>query len=217
MARFYDITLPITEGMLVYPDDPEVRVRPYSRIADGEDANVTELAFGSHTGTHVDAARHFIDGAQPVDAIPLDRLIGPARVVQIPHAVRAIGARELRDAGIEGDRRVLLKTRNEALLDRSEFQKDFAYLTGDGARYLLNAGVHLVALDYLSVEAFDAEEPVAHRALLEREVIIVEGVDLRDVPPGRYELICLPLRVASIDGAPVRAVLRTLESDPEAH
>jgi arylformamidase len=216
MPRFHDITLPIKEGMLVYPDDPAVRVRPYSRIADGEDANVTELAFGSHTGTHVDAARHFIDGAQPVDAIPLDRLIGPARVVQIPHAVRAIGARELADAGIDGERRVLLKTRNEALLDRSEFQKDFAYLTGDGARFLLDARVHLVAMDYLSVEAFDAEEPVAHRALLEREVIIVEGVDLRDVPPGRYELICLPLRVAGIDGAPVRAVLRTLEDDPEA-
>jgi arylformamidase len=217
MTRFYDITLPIAEGMLVYPDDPDVRVRPYSRIADGEDANVTELAFGSHTGTHVDAARHFIDGAQAVDALPLERLIGPARVVQIPRDVRAIGARELREAGIDGERRVLLKTRNEVLLDRSDFQKDFAYLTGDGARYLLDAGVQLVGIDYLSVEAFDADEPVAHRALLEQEVIIVEGVDLRDVPPGRYELVCLPLRVTGIDGAPVRAVLRTLEGDTEAH
>jgi arylformamidase len=217
MTRFHDITLPIAEGMLVYPDDPDVRVRPYSRIADGEDANVTELAFGSHTGTHVDAARHFIDGAQAVDALPLERLIGPARVIQIPRDARAIGERELREAGIDGERRVLLKTRNEVLLERSEFQKDFAYLTGDGARYLLDAGVQLVGIDYLSVEAFDADEPVAHRALLEQEVIIVEGVDLRDVPPGRYELVCLPLRVAGIDGAPVRAVLRTLEGDTEAH
>jgi arylformamidase len=217
MTRFYDITLPIAEGMLVYPDDPDVRVRPYSRIADGEDANVTELAFGSHTGTHVDAARHFIDGAQAVDALPLERLIGPARVIQIPQDVRAIGERELREAGIDGERRVLLKTRNEILLDRSDFQKDFAYLTGDGARYLLDAGVQLVGIDYLSVEAFDADEPVAHRVLLEQEVILVEGVDLRDVPPGRYELVCLPLRVAGIDGAPVRAVLRTLEGDTEAH
>jgi arylformamidase len=217
MTRFFDITLPIAEGMLVYPDDPDVRIRPYSRIADGEDANVTALAFGSHTGTHVDAARHFIDGAQAVDALPLERLIGPARVVQIPRDVRAIGERELREAGIDGERRVLLKTRNEVLLDRSDFQKDFAYLTGDGARYLLDAGVQLVGIDYLSVEAFDADEPVAHRVLLEQEVIIVEGVDLRDVPPGRYELVCLPLRVAGIDGAPVRAVLRTLEGDTEAH
>jgi arylformamidase len=216
MARFHDITLPITADMLVYPDDPEVRVRPHSRIADGEDANVTELALGSHTGTHVDAARHFIDGGQPVDALPLDRLIGPARVVQIPHDVQAIGERELRDAGVEGETRVLLKTRNETLLGRSDFQEDFSYLTGDGARYLRDAGVQLVAMDYLSVEAFDADEPVAHQVLLEQEIIIVEGVDLRDVPAGHYELICLPLRLAGLDGAPVRAVLRSLD-DAAAH
>lgn len=213
VPRFFDITLPIDEGMLVYPDDPDVRVRPHSRIADGEDANVTALALGSHTGTHVDAARHFIDGGQPVDAIPLDRLIGPARVVRIPTDVTAIGERELRDAGLDGETRVLLHTRNAALLANRSFREDFAHLTGDGARYLLAAGVQLVGIDYLSIEAFDADEPEAHRALLERQVVILEGVDLRHVPAGRYELFCLPLRLAGIDGAPVRAVLRTLDDD----
>ncbi len=210
MARFYDISLPITDDMIVFPDDPPVDVRPHSRIQDGDDANVTRLALGTHTGTHVDAASHFMDGAQTVDALPLARLIGPARVVRIPDEVKAIGPDELRDAGVGEDDRVLLRTRNGDLLGRDEFSEEFAYLTGAGAEFLVDSGVELVAIDYLSVEAFDAEEPVAHHKLLEREVVIVEGVDLREVPPGRYELICLPLRLAGLDGSPVRAVLRAL-------
>jgi arylformamidase len=208
MPRFYDITLPIQNEMITYPGDPEVWVRPYSRIAEGDDANVTQLAFGSHTGTHLDAASHFIDGGQTVDRIPLERLIGDALVVHLPDEVRAIGAEELRAAGVQGAERVLLRTRGSELLNRTEFSGDFAYLSGGGASYLLDAGVRLVGIDYLSVEDFDAEEPEAHRALLEREVVIVEGLDLRNVPAGRYELFCLPLRIAGIDGAPVRAVLR---------
>lgn len=210
MQEFFDISIPIHENMLVYPDDPAVRARPHARIQDGDDANVTALEIGSHTGTHVDAASHFIDGGQTVDELPLDRLIGPVLVVHLSPNVKAIGADELRAVGLGGEKRVLLKTRNAELLGRDEFSEEFAYLTGDGARYLVEAGVELVGLDYLSVEAFDAEEPEAHRTLLDREVVIVEGVDLREVPEGRYELLCLPLRLAGLDGSPVRAVLRTL-------
>jgi arylformamidase len=211
MPRFYDITIPIHEEMILFPGNPETRIRPHERIADGDDANVTEISLGSHTGTHVDAARHFVEGGQPVDEIPLDRLVGPARVVEIPEEVISIGARELREAGIEGELRVLLRTRNATLLGGEEFSENFAHLTGEGAAYLLEAGVELVGIDYLSVEAFDAEEPEAHRILLGREVVVLEGLDLREVPAGRYELLCLPLRIRGIDGAPMRAVLRTVE------
>jgi arylformamidase len=210
MDRLYDITLPISEDMITYPGSPPTRVEPHSRIAHGDDANVTKLTFGSHTGTHVDAAHHFVDGGRTVDALPLDELIGPVRVVRLPEQVTAIGAAELRAAGVDDERRVLLKTRNSDLLGRSEFEKDFAHITADGADYLVQHGVRLIGLDYLSVEAFDAEEPVAHRALLERDLIIIEGVDLRDIEPGRYELICLPLKVAGIDGSPARTVLRSV-------
>jgi arylformamidase len=210
MSTMYDITLPITENMITYPGNPPVQVQPHSRIADGDDANVTILSFGSHTGTHLDAAHHFVDGGQTVDQLPLDVLMGPAVVVELPGHVRAIGRDDLARLQLDGEQRVLLRTRNSALLHESDFDEDFAFLTGGGAEYLLEQGVKLVAIDYLSVEEFDADEPVAHRTLLEREVIVVEGVDLRDVPPGRYELICLPLKVAGIDGAPVRAVLRPL-------
>jgi arylformamidase len=211
MPRIYDITLPITEDMITYPGNPPTRIRPHNSIEDGDDANVTELGFGSHTGTHLDAASHFVPGGQTVDALPLEVLIGPARVVHLPGDVTAIDEAVLREAGIESEERVLLRTRNAELLGRKEFEKDFAYLTGDGARYLVDEGVRLVAIDYLSVEAFEADEPVAHRTLLEREVIVVEGVDLRDVPAGRYELLCLPLKIAGIDGAPLRAVLREID------
>lgn len=209
MSRIWDITLPIAEGMITYPGSPPVRIRSHDAIEDGDDANVSELSFGSHTGTHLDAAHHFIDGGQTVAELPLERLIGPCVVVEMPEHVRAVGREELSRADITGEKRVLLKTRNGRLLGREEFDEEFTYITGDGAAYLAEAGVELVGLDYLSIEAFDAEEPVAHRTLLAREIIAVEGIDLRNVAPGRYELICLPLRV-DIDGAPVRAVLREL-------
>jgi arylformamidase len=209
MKKLYDITLEITEDMITYPGNPPVRLEPHDRIANGDDANVTHIAVGSHTGTHLDAPHHFIDGARTVDELPLERLIGPCVVADIPHHVTAIGAGELQQAGIEGETRVLLRTRNGELLEKHEFDASFAHITGDGAAWLADAGVELVGIDYLSIEAFDADEPVAHRTLLEREIIAVEGLDLRRVPPGRYELLCLPLRIA-IDGAPVRAVLREL-------
>jgi arylformamidase len=211
MARYYDISLPIKDGMVTFPDDPDVQVRPHSRIADGDDANVTRLALGTHTGTHVDAPSHFKDDGRTVDRLELDRLLGPARVVHIPDDVKAIGETELRAAGIDGEARVLLRTRNGQLLDRDDFAEDYAYITPDGARYAVEAGVRLLGIDYLSVEAFDAEEPEAHHTLLDAEVVIIEGLDLREVPDGRYHLACLPLRLAGLDGSPVRAVLRELE------
>lgn len=211
MARFHDISLPITPDLVVYPGDPAIRFEPHARIEDGDDANVTRLALGSHTGTHVDAPRHFFPEGRTVDELPLERLVGPALVVEVAPGVRAIGAAELRAAGVADATRVLLRTGNAELLGRRGFEEDFAHLTEDGARYLLESGVELVGIDYLSVEAFDAPEPVVHRTLLENEVVIVEGLDLRSVPAGRYELLCLPLRLAGLDGAPVRAVLRALE------
>jgi arylformamidase len=208
MGRLYDISVRISEETVTYPGDPEVRFVPRARIANGDDANVTELVIGTHTGTHLDAPHHFLDGARRVDELPLEVLIGPARVIAIPDDVQAIGAGELAAAGAAGATRLLLRTRNSALLGKPHFDRSFAYLTGSGADYLLRCGVRLVAIDYLSIEGFEAEGAVVHQRLLGAEVIVVEGVDLREVPTGEYELICLPLRLAGLDGSPVRAVLR---------
>jgi arylformamidase len=168
---------------------------------------VSALELGSHTGTHIDAPRHFFPQGSPVDAIPLDRLIGPALVLDFPSEVGAIGERELRARDLRGARRVLCRTRNSAEWKHHRFTPEYVYLAPDGAEFLVRQGVELVGIDYLSIERFNSEDYPVHRMLLERNVVIVEGLDLSEVSEGDYRLICLPLRLAGLDGAPARAVL----------
>ncbi len=207
MSRIYDISVPIRSGGLVYPGNPEIDIALQQAVAKGASANVSTIRFGSHTGTHADASRHFFDDGQTVDKIPLERLIGPAIVVGFGDDVRAIGAAELRAHDLKNHKRILLRTRNSALLSQKEFVKDYTYLAPDGAQYLVDNGVELVGIDYLSIEQFHSGHHRTHRTLLERSVVIVEGLDLSVPPSGEYQFICLPLRIEGCDGAPARAVL----------
>lgn len=207
MSRIYDISVPIRSGGLVYPGNPEIDIALQQAVAKGASANVSTIRFGSHTGTHVDASRHFFDDGQPVDKIPLDRLIGPALLVGFSDEVRSVGAAELCKHDIKDHKRILLRTRNSALLSRKEFVNDYTYLAPDGAQYLVDKGVELVGIDYLSIEQFHSGHHRTHRTLLERSVVIVEGLDLSVPAPGEYQFICFPLRIEGCDGAPARAVL----------
>lgn len=207
MSRIYDISVPIRSGGLVYPGNPEIDIALQQAVAKGASANVSTIRFGSHTGTHADAARHFFDDGQSVDKIPLERLIGRALLVSFSDDIRSIGAAELREHDLKGQKRILLRTRNSALLSAKEFVKDYTYLAPDGAQYLVDQGVELVGIDYLSIEQFHSGHHRTHRTLLERAVVIVEGLDLSAPPPGEYQFICLPLRIEGCDGAPARAVL----------
>ncbi len=207
MSRIYDISVPIRSGGLVYPGNPEIDIALQQAVAKGASANVSTIRFGSHTGTHADASRHFFDDGQPVDKIPLDRLIGPALLVGFSDEVRSVGAAELREHDLKDHKRILLRTRNSALLSRKEFVNDYTYLAPDGAQYLVDKGVELVGIDYLSIEQFHSGHHLTHRTLLERSVVIVEGLDLSVPPSGEYQFICLPLRIVGCDGAPARAVL----------
>jgi arylformamidase len=213
--RIYDVSVPISAATPTYPGDPGVEIRQWAALANGDAANVSLLHFGAHTATHVDAPAHFIEGASKVDAMPLDTLLGPARVILIPDEVEAIKASHLSTQDIEGVTRVLFKTRNSAFWSDMAvgFRKDFTYLEADAARFLVQAGVRLVGMDYLSVEKFQAARHETHELLLSNGVVIVEGLDLREVAAGDYELICLPLKIAggTGDGAPARAILRTLD------
>jgi arylformamidase len=213
--RIYDVSVPISAATPTYPGDPGIEIRQWAAIADGDAANVSLLHFGAHTATHVDAPAHFIEGAPKIDATPLDALIGPARVVLMPDDVDAIEARHLPAQIIEGATRILFKTRNSAFWSdaASGFREDFTYITPDAARALVQSGVRLVGMDYLSVEKFQVERHETHEILLSNGVVILEGLDLREVAAGDYELLCLPLKIAggSGDGAPARAVLRTLD------
>jgi arylformamidase len=199
--------VPVRSGGFVYPGNPEIEVSLQQSIAAGAGANVSTVNFGSHTGTHVDAARHFFVDGQPVDLIPLKKLIGPALLVRFTDDIRAIGESELRQFDLSGHKRILLATRNSALLSAREFAKDYTFLAPDGAEYLVSKGFELVGIDYLSIEQFRSGHHRTHRTLLDRSIVIVEGLDLSVPPPGEYELVCLPLRIEGCDGAPARAIL----------
>ena len=207
MSRIYDISVPIRSGGLVYPGNPEIEISLQQAVAKGAGANVSFIRFGSHTGTHADAARHFFDDGQTVDMIPLERLIGPALLLSFPDDLRAVGAADLQKHDIKGHKRILLRTRNSALLSQKEFVRDYTYLAPDGAQYLVDNGVELVGIDYLSIEQFHSGHHKTHRTLLAKSVVILEGLDLSVPAPGAYQLICLPLRIEGCDGAPARAVL----------
>jgi arylformamidase len=207
VSRIYDISVPIRSGGLVYPGNPEIDITLQQAVAKGAGANVSTVRFGSHTGTHADAARHFFDDGQPVDQIPLERLIGPALLIAFADDVRAVGAAELKAHDLQSHKRILLRTRNSALLSQKEFARDYTYLAPDGAEYLVERGVEVVGIDYLSIEQFHSGHHRTHRTLLAKSVVILEGLDLSVPAPGEYQLICLPLRIEGCDGAPARAVL----------
>ena len=208
--RFYDISMNIENGMISWPSDGPVRVERLRSMDDGERLNQSRLDLSAHTGTHIDAPVHFIKGARGVDSLPLEVLIGPAVVVHVP-GVKGIGVNELEKAGfLPGTERLLLKTENTELLDRDYFEKDFSFITPDGARYLIDSGVKLVGIDYLSIAAYGSGEAV-HQALLGAGIIIVEGLDLRAIPAGSYNMIALPLKISGCDGAPARVVLEEIQ------
>ena len=207
MATLYDVSLPIVNDGLVYPGNPEIKISAQQSLTRGDSANVSLLSFGSHTGTHVDAPKHFFDDGAGVDTLPLDVLMGPAMLIAMADDVMAVGEAELRKHELRGHTRVLIKTRNSRFAGQRPFVSDYTFLAPDGAAYLVSLGVKLVGIDYLSIEQFHSGHHRTHRTLLEHGVIIVEGLDLSRPPMGPYELRCLPLRLAGLDGAPARAVL----------
>lgn len=210
MNRMWDISLPIGPEMLTWPGDPPVRIEPAQRIANGDAANVSELHLGSHTGTHLDPPFHFIDGAPTVEQLDLNVLIGDVVVVEVRKPTGTIGPEELATSGLEdGDTRVLFKTPNSAIWSEPhpEFPSDYVSVGPEGALWLVQHCIRLVGVDFLSVERRGSPGHPTHVTLLGAGIVVVEGLNLSGVEPGRYRLICLPLKILGGDGAPARAVL----------
>jgi len=205
--KIYDITVALSDELPIFPGDPPFLIEPVTRLARGDDANVSRIIISSHSGTHLDPPRHYSDQGNSIDQIPLSLLVGDALLVEL-NGIPAIGRAELAQLPLKKENRLLLKTDNSRLWGDPAFSADFAYLTPDGAHYLVETGVKLVGIDYLSIERLDGEGEV-HRILLDNGVIILEGLNLTGVPGGNYELICLPLKIRGGDGAPVRAILRS--------
>ena len=207
--KIFDVSLPISPGMIVWPGDPSVVLERVSSMDAGAHDNVSRLACGVHTGTHVDAPHHFLNDGRTVDTLSLDVLVGPVQVVQVPDEVGLITAGLLEKAAVQpGTLRLLLKTRNSRLWERSvkEFDRGYVGLSVDAAEWIVGAGVKLVGIDYLSVAPFNQSIP-AHQALLKPGIVILEGLDLSAVSPGFYTLYCLPLNLVGSDGAPARVIL----------
>jgi arylformamidase len=198
-----DVSVPIRPEMPIYDKNPGVSLTRVQSIDDGAPANLSALELGTHTGTHVDAPLHFIAGGDGADLLALDVLVGPAYVVDGTGLDGPIDAEALGGLDLPKDtERLILKTTNSELWSRSEFTRDFLRLTADGARMLIGRGVRLVGIDYLSIGDQDA-----HRVLLGSGIVAVEGLDLREVKPGPYGLVCLPLLLEGADGSPARVVL----------
>jgi arylformamidase len=205
--QIYDITLPIHPQMLHWGRKPEVEV--VESVANGDASNVTRWRLGAHTGTHVDAPAHFVDGATPIDEVSLYSLVGPAVVVDVTGVVGDVQPSDLAAAGLEGQKRVLLKTSNSAgPLKQTERADSWVGLSPEAAKWLIDAGVELIGIDYMTIEGPTLTDTWdAHHHLLGAGLLILENADLDAVPPGSYELVCLPAKLVGADGSFARAIL----------
>ena len=205
--KLYDATLAVHEKMVVFPGDPPFKTEPVSRIETGEDYNLTRFSMGTHLGTHVDPPAHFIDNGATVDQVALETLVGPGVVADL-RGCPQIDRRALEKAAIAGYKRVLLKTDNGPRLLESPLHPDTVHLAEDGARYLVENRIRLVGIDALSIEHPENPGSPVHHILLEAGVLVAESVHLLEIPPGEYEIFCLPLKIKDGDGAPARILLR---------
>jgi arylformamidase len=207
-VKIYDISLTLSPQSIRWITAQPLELIERKRMSRGDSNNSSSIHTSVHAGTHVDAPFHFVPDGITIESLPLETFIGPARVCSVTPGTH-ITAAEVVAAGLQGETRVLFKTRNSTLLKVGVYDASFAPFSVDGAKALVDLGVKLVGIDYLSAAGANEQVPV-HRAFLDRGVILLEGVDLSEVPPGRYELFCPPVKLAGSDGAPCRAVLRDL-------
>jgi arylformamidase len=212
--QIYDVSVPLSTTTPTYPGDPGIEITDWKTLAGGDAANVSLLHFGAHSGTHVDAPAHFIEGGSTSSSLPLQNLIGEAEVVEVPANVTVIDTDFIVANCFRGVQRILFKTRNSEFWNNPQagFRIDYTYIDPGAAARLVELGIKLVGIDYLSVERFQSEKFETHHRLLSNGIVILEGLDLRAVTAGVYELICLPLKISdgSGDGAPARVILRAL-------
>ncbi len=208
--KLYDVTVPVFEGMPTWPKDPGVSISLSRSIRRGDEANVTQLQMGAHTGTHTDAPIHFEPNGYGIDQIPLDVLIGPCRVFDLCGIAGQIDAAAVAKCDLQGVTRALFKTQNSEHWARGDrdFDPHYRGIVEDGAKLLVQRGIRLVGVDYLSVEPYGSKQHPVHHTLLGASIAIIEGLDLSQVPEGDYEIMALPMKLRGADGAPTRVVLR---------
>ena len=208
MSKYIDISVPVSSDLPTWPGSPAIEFQRRLDLEKGDVANDTTINFSVHTGTHVDAPLHFLSEGSSVDQMPLDDLIGSVVVADLSHT-EVVAAEALEQLSLPSDtERLLIRTRNSQLWQRGDrtFHRDFVALTAEAAQWIVERGIRLIGVDYLSVQRFQ-DGPKTHLNLLQAEVVIIEGLNLANVPVGDYELICMPLKLKGVEGAPARVVL----------
>jgi len=212
-GEWIDVSIPLHNGMVNWPGDAPFHRLETLKIANGDPCNLSQFCSSAHIGTHMDAPRHFLTHGHGMESMPLDAVIGPAQVVAIqdPDLIRV---KELEPHRLREGDRVLFKTRNSAhLWKTNDFQEQFVHIPQDTAAYLADLKVRTIGIDYLSVGGYETDSAETHQALLSAGIWLIEGLNLQNVEPGEYELVCLPLKLVGSDGAPARAVLRRLNEN----
>lgn len=204
--RYYDVSMALCEEIPVFPGDPGLEITSHMSISNGDKANVSVISMGSHTGTHIDAPKHFIDTGAAIDELPPEYFMGEAKVFEIPDK-DAVTFEDISSLDIEKGDIVLFKTRNSKERKTREFNKNSVYIAPDAASYLAEIGIKTVGIDYLSVERFGSEFCEVHHTLLESGIVIIEGLNLDGIKPGKYEISALPLKISGGNGSPARVVL----------
>ncbi len=213
----FDVSLTLKKGMLTYPGDPYFSIEHGFSIKNGDGFNLSLLSLTTHTGTHIDAPAHYLDGGSTIELAPLDVLIGPGVVLDM-RGVDIIDRGVLENSALTDEKRVFFKTDNSLKIKEPEIHHNYTYIEDSGAGLLIERGVKLAGIDYLSVDRIDDEDAPAHRILLSSGAFIVEGLDLLDAPVGACQIYCLPLKIEGGDGAPARVLIETgLSSNVSAH
>ncbi len=205
-----DISVALTDGMLHWPDDPPVEINKVLDMTKGDECNLTHLSMAAHAGTHIDSPRHFRKTGASIDKMPPDAAVGKAKVIEITDK-EIIRVEDIRPHRIRSGERILFKTRNsKRSWDKKPFRKDFVHLSTEAAEYLADRKVRTIGIDYLSIGGYNGNVVEVHNIILKAGIWVIEGLNLNNIKPGNYELICLPIKIAGSDGAPARAIIRPI-------
>jgi arylformamidase len=203
-SEFYDISLNIEEGMLSFPGDTVPEFNKIKEI-DNDNYNLSNMMVSVHVGTHVDAPSHFIKNGKTINELSPERFLGDVQVVEIKDD-KEISKEELEKVEFYSDK-ILFKTQNSNMISDKDFNNDFVYLNHEGAKYLIESGINFIGIDYLTIESIDTQEFTVHKLLLKNNVIVLEGINLKEIKPGNYKMIAPPLKIKGAEASPVRALL----------
>lgn len=203
--KIFDVSLPLNEKTVIYPGNVGLSIEAHHEMPEHA-THLSKITMGSHTGTHVDAPSHAVKGALSLDKIPLETFVGTCRVLDCTESSVSVSVLDLKKAGVKKGERILVKTQN-SFKGFDSFRDDYIFLSGDGADYLAELGITLFGIDYFSVKQRGSKDQRPHTSLLSKNIPIIEGLDLSQVPAGDYTLVCLPLKFVGIEGAPARVVL----------